>query len=143
MGVTASDSPGPVRYSSSNQVPTHWAQLSCIDLVNSRWTDHRGSGEVFDRLQCPQWLPALQEHWGLQVEGEVDLQGLRSLRQLLDRALRSIAQGRDPDQGDMASLNSVLAEAPLWRRIESDGSRSWMTTAPRVRDQAWLLGEIV
>ncbi len=141
-----SRSPGPL--------PHAWACHACLDLVNSRWTDHLGSGRVHDRLPLPEWREAFFAHWGLEVRsvGEDRVADLARLRALLRRLLEAFAAGRPLPAADVEALNRLLARTPVIRRLEpagstgaapaSPGDRLRLREVPARRDWDWALAEI-
>ena len=81
----------------------------CIDFVNSRFTDHTGSGQTYDRLEMPEWRLWFAERCGVAVRrppSAVARQQLAALRELLRTLLES---GRAPDDTDLAVINRCLS----------------------------------
>ena len=67
-------------------LPRQWAPEPCLDLVNTRFNDHLGSGDVTDRLPMPEWRGAFLKRWGYRVPNPDDrmvIARLTHLRQLL------------------------------------------------------------
>ena len=126
--------------------PHAWAKHACLDLVNSRWTDHLGSGRIHDRLQLPDWRRAFLGRWsGLPtVVADVPeaVAGLAELRGVLRRLLEAFARGQPFAAGDVEALNHVLAASPRARRLESVGGRYRLVEAPARYDWRWALTEV-
>lgn len=82
--------PGPL--------PNQWALEPSLDLVNTRWKDHVGSGVFHDRLPSPIWRRAFLKRWGYRVSDPDDASArtrLARLRTLLRACLeRHIASGQ-------------------------------------------------
>ena len=55
-------------------IPHDWTPAPCLDLVNSRWSDHLGSGRSYDRLPEPLFRRAFLKRWGYRV-GDPDSAG--------------------------------------------------------------------
>src|SRR5436305_14830070 len=78
-------------------VPVNPSDVSCIDLVNSYFTDHLGSGDNGDRIASPEWQEWFLDRYRLQPEGP-DAPPLdelvamrRDLRRILDKCSRRAA----------------------------------------------------
>ena len=88
----------------------------CLDFVNSRFNDHRGTGSVYDRLPMAGWWSWLVSRWDLgpcPTPTEAELVQLRRLRRLTRRLLEA---DDPPDRGARAALDRVLAGSPMaWR----------------------------
>jgi predicted RNA-binding Zn ribbon-like protein len=82
-------------------IPTDWAVEPCLDLINSRFNNHLGSGEVYDRLPEARFRRAFLNRWRFDVgdpDDAVALARLRRLRSLLREVLESyIARTRVPE----------------------------------------------
>jgi predicted RNA-binding Zn ribbon-like protein len=130
--------PGPL--------PHAWTGYACLDLVNSRWTDHLGSGRVKDRLPLPEWRHAFFGRWSRLATGVADapeaVAGLRTLRGLLRRLLETFSRGEALAAQDVMALNRVLAASPRARRLEAVNGRYRLVEAPDRRDKAWALAEV-
>jgi predicted RNA-binding Zn ribbon-like protein len=93
----------------------------CIEFVNSRFSDHTGSGEVYERLDMPEWRRWFAHRFDLPLNEDpgplrAEIVGLRGLlRELLE-------SGRDPGAAELAELNRHLARSPHWRRLAGDRS---------------------
>jgi len=113
-----------------NPVPHTPSADLCLDFVNSRFSDHRGSGTVHDRLPLPEWWSWLIERWELEPmtpPSEVELAGLRRLRS----QCRSLLQdGVTPDLRQRKALNRVLGAAPFQWHIESESEQVQLSLRP-------------
>ena len=95
------ESPGPIPHSVSDHL--------CVDFVNSRFTDYRGGGGVYDRLDVAEWRRWFSDRCGVVPNrpfGPSIRRELVELRELLRGLLES---GRPPDRQAMATLNRLLA----------------------------------
>jgi hypothetical protein len=63
-------------------IPADWEAEPCLDLVNSRFADHLGSGEVHDRLPQPEFRRAFLTRWHYKVEDPNDPKAVARLRRL-------------------------------------------------------------
>jgi predicted RNA-binding Zn ribbon-like protein len=132
--------------SSPGPIPHAWAKHACLDLVNSRWTDHLGSGRIHDRLPLPDWRHAFFARWSHLPTGATDapeaVAGLRELRDLLRRLLEAFARGEAFAAADVEHLNQVLAASPRARRLEAGSGRHRLVEAPARYDWRWALAEV-
>lgn len=118
-------------------IPHTLGQVSCLDFVNSRLTDHLGGGGETDRLEMPEWQAWFVERWHLgPVQGRPSLPALKAAREALRRALESWSRGQAPAPADRRRLDVLVAAAPLRRRFDG-------TLEPVRRDWAWVLSEVV
>src|SRR5438105_15506709 len=79
-------------------IPTDWGVEPCLDLINSRFNNHLGSGEVYDRLPLGRFRAAFLRRWNYNLSNPDDPKGvsrLRRLRTLLREVLEGyIARGK-------------------------------------------------
>ena len=115
------------------------------ELLNSDWHDHLGSGKREDRIGNDEWLRAYLSRWAPDLD-ETDPDELRSalreLRNLMQRMVRAVVSGEEISSRDWKALNSILAAAPLTRRLVEEGSGYEIEFVPERRDLASLLAEI-
>ena len=126
-------------------MPHTLAPFACLDLVNSRFADHVGSGEVYDRLERREWQSWFLSRWQLELEGPdapVPLPALRRLRQVSRELLESWACNRPPDGSALDALNAFLAGAPAVRRLDPRGLAAPPRLVPLRRDWSWVLAEV-
>jgi predicted RNA-binding Zn ribbon-like protein len=105
---------------------------SWLDLLNSDWHDHRGSGRREDRLLDPRWLSAFLKRWGLKTGAASRasvVSSFRVLRTVLRRLADSCAAGGRGAARDWAAVNARLKRSPF---IEQAGSAGGMLTSRRV-----------
>ena len=124
-------------------LPMQPSDHASIDLVNSTWADHVGSGRQYDRLPLPLFQAWFQERFGLELDrplGPAALRELAELRPLLRRALEDWGAGRPPRPADVRRLDRALAAAPLVRRADLAGTGTRLV--PVRRDTAWLIAEL-
>lgn len=97
-------------------LPNQWASEPCLDLINSRWSDHLGTGRYFDRLSEPIWRRAFLRQWHFQVD-DPDDEGARSRlleqRAVLRRALESYMAGQTLKPSVRRALEQQMNRAPL------------------------------
>jgi predicted RNA-binding Zn ribbon-like protein len=129
-----------------NPLPHAWAPHSCLDLVNSRWQDHVGGDEVYDRLPLRQWRLAFLDHWGLAGSRAADvpeaIRRLERLRGTLRVLLEARSRGEPLPAREVAALNGVLAACPLTRRLEAAATGWWLVAEPPARDWRWAVAEV-
>lgn len=119
-----------------NAIPHTLGAASCIDFVNSRFTDHVAGGAVLDRLESPAWRSWFLDRWRLsQVRGRTDLHAMKVARETLRRVLEDWAQGRSVSAADRKRLDEWIGAAPVRRRIDG-------TFEPVRRDWNWVLSEV-
>jgi predicted RNA-binding Zn ribbon-like protein len=105
--------PGPL--------PNAWGVEPCLDLVNSRWSDHLGSGRQFDRLPEPRWRRAFLEQWRYHVDDPDDTAAqarLARLRGSLRELLESYIAGGQVARVMAKWLESEMNRAPLKLSLE-------------------------
>jgi len=120
-------SPGPI--------PTTVSGYLCIDLVNSRFNDHTGSGRVYDRLERPEWREWFAARCRADPQAPLGAalhRQLAALRSLLRRLLET---RQPPDDATVAALNQMLASVRWWPEL-ARGSRGF-ELRPARSDQGW------
>lgn len=116
-----------------------------MDLLNSDWHDHLGSGRSEDRLDNPKWLKEFLTRWGgaankiWSVNARKDLGELRSL---LGDIVDAVVAGRPVSEKDRASLNSYLAGSPVVRQLEKDKDTYELRLLPVAQDLDFILCDI-
>ncbi|HUZ86020.1 MAG TPA: CGNR zinc finger domain-containing protein [Candidatus Baltobacterales bacterium] len=101
-------------------LPNQWSTEPCLDLVNTRWSDHVGSGEFHDRLPEPVWRRAFLEHWGYRVDDPDDAKAgtrMARLRKLLRAALESYMSSGRLTPALRRALETEINRAPLVLRV--------------------------
>ncbi|HEX6488703.1 MAG TPA: CGNR zinc finger domain-containing protein [Candidatus Dormibacteraeota bacterium] len=98
-------------------IPSTLSRHVCIDFVNSRFDDYRGSGHVIDRLELEEWRRwfvarcGLGESQPLSAEDRVELVAFRRfLRGELERRRR-------PSPAALATLNGYLSRSARWPEV--------------------------
>ncbi len=104
-----------------------------IDLLNSEWHDHRGTGAREDRLENPRWLESYLSRWGLElrgVPGERIRLGFRGLRETLRGIVdRTVARKKVP-AAEWNRINAYLDRVPFVRQVRIKDSRAKLVEAP-------------
>ena len=104
-------------------IPNQWEAAPCLDLVNSRFSDHLGSGKFFDRLREPVWRRWFLERWSYSVDTADDshaIARLACLRAIVRSALEAHASGRPLSRSVRGALEGQMNVAPA-RLAISDG----------------------
>jgi predicted RNA-binding Zn ribbon-like protein len=104
-----------------------------LDLLNSDWHDHLGSGARQDRLDDPRWLENYITRWGLDLGGvprERVRRSFRALRKTLRGLVDRIVAGKKVTAEDLARLNAYLGRVPFIRRVRVVGSKTEIIEAP-------------
>ncbi len=116
-----------------------------IQLINSDWHDHRGSGAQEDRLGNDTWLKGFLEKagWGAdRLPSPREREELRHLRFLMRRLLDAFRAGEPLPTEGVAALNDLLEAAPVFRQFQSGTGRRRLVTLPVATGMRRLLGEI-
>jgi predicted RNA-binding Zn ribbon-like protein len=103
-------------------LPHDWCAAPCLDLINSGWSDHLGSGRQFDRLPVPVFRRAFLKRWGYRVADADDTAGrarLRSLRTFLRGVLEQYMAGQSITQSARRRLEAEINRAPISMRLVS------------------------
>ncbi|HKW72344.1 MAG TPA: CGNR zinc finger domain-containing protein [Candidatus Dormibacteraeota bacterium] len=97
-------------------IPHDWGVSPCLDLINSHWSDHLGSGASYDRLPVARFRRAFLGRWHLDA-GDLDDPQLQSelahLRALLRNVLEGYASGRPMTESTKRRLEAEMNRAPL------------------------------
>jgi len=104
-----------------------------LDLLNSDWHDHRGSGRREDRLDDPLWLEKFLSGWKLDL-AEVPpsrlAPRLRELRTVLRRIADKYATRQKAAAEDWNGLNGYLGRVSLVKRILVSGKKPEIALVP-------------
>jgi predicted RNA-binding Zn ribbon-like protein len=104
-----------------------------IDLLNSDWHDHRGTGAREDRLNDPRWLEAYISSYGLDlgaVPRERIRQRFRALRGTLRAVVNRIVAGKKIPAADWSRLNAHLERVHFVRRVRVKDSGTEVVESP-------------
>jgi predicted RNA-binding Zn ribbon-like protein len=99
--------PGPL--------PNQWGVAPCLDLINSRWSDHLGSGRFYERLSEAVWRRGFLVQWGYRVRDPDDngaIADLVALRTVLRGALELHMSGRRLPRSLRLALETQMNRAP-------------------------------
>ncbi|MGA2534026.1 MAG: CGNR zinc finger domain-containing protein [Candidatus Aminicenantales bacterium] len=92
-----------------------------LDLLNSDWHDHLGSGRGEDRLENPTWLRGYLDLHGIDTAGiprDRLVASLRDSRTILRRIADAYARRAKVPASDWNALNLYFGRAPLIRKVE-------------------------
>lgn len=104
-----------------------------LDLLNSDWSDYRGSGKREDRLDNPLWLENFLSRWKLDLAGLPPSRlepRLRELRTTLRRIADKYATGHKASAEDWNGLNGYLGRVSLVRRVLISGKKPEIALVP-------------
>jgi predicted RNA-binding Zn ribbon-like protein len=101
----------PLPRSTPGAIPHTISTHVCVDFVNSRFTDHTGNGQVYDRLELEEWQWWFSERCGVDVERPPSPAMRRRLIGLRDLLRRLLESRRVPDDRALSELNLFL-DAP-------------------------------
>ncbi|HYM97764.1 MAG TPA: CGNR zinc finger domain-containing protein [Candidatus Sulfotelmatobacter sp.] len=105
-------------------LPNQWGVAPCLDLINTRWSDHVGSGVFHDRLPLSQWRRAFLRQWGYRVADPDDASArsqMVRLRGLLRATLESYMSTGRLSPGLRRRLEKEVNRAPFVLRIAGAG----------------------
>jgi predicted RNA-binding Zn ribbon-like protein len=103
--------PGPIPHTVFDQ--------PCLDFVNSEFTDHKGGGTRYDRLQMVAWRRWFLDRWSFTAPSRPTPETMRRLeafRSLMRQLLESRAH---PAGSQVRRLNQLLAANPVVWRLNS------------------------
>ncbi len=104
-----------------------------IDLLNSDWHDHRGTGAREDRLDDPLWLESYINRWGLDLESvpqERIRRSFRRLRETLRDIVDRIVARKKIQLRDWTRLNAYLERVHFIRRVRVKESQAEIVEVP-------------
>jgi predicted RNA-binding Zn ribbon-like protein len=116
-----------------------------LDLINTRWTDHLGSGVVHDRLPLPVWRRAFAKHWGLRLDNLDDPRAIRRmlrLRTFLRSAMELYIERGRLTRRVRLELEAEINRAPLRLRITDQSGREGLLLERTGRDWDIATAEI-
>jgi len=119
-------------------LPRDWASAPCLDLINSRWNDHLGTSETYDRLPEPLFRRAFLKRWGYRVPDPDDARArarLASLRALLRGVLEHYIAGRPLPPSMRRKLDAEINRAPISMRL-TRSAEGYTLSAGRV-GESW------
>jgi predicted RNA-binding Zn ribbon-like protein len=129
----------------SSQIPRHPSEFACIDLVNSAFTHHLGTGPVADRLSQQAWRAWFLDHHGLEV-GKQDappIAELSALRHELRRMLERWGTTGSVTPRDAQRLDRWVGRIPIRQRVARAATgRLGLAIEPITRDWDWAIARI-
>lgn len=127
-----------------NPIPTTPNDDACLDLVNSRFADHLGSGNKTDRLELPAWRLWFLSRYELVPDrlSGAPLNHLVELRSNLRAVLESWASKRALDLKSARILDAWTCRAPVRQRVERTNEHVMLIVEPLKRDWTWVMTAI-
>jgi predicted RNA-binding Zn ribbon-like protein len=127
-------------------IPHTIANHPCIDYLNSRWMDHRGSASVNDDLLDPGWRKWFLVRWGYELEPGAENEGLEAAlagRGALRAVLEAWAGGAPVPSQAAAEMDALVGsvQGRLTFGTELDGTAG-LRFEPSRRDWRWVMSEI-
>ena len=125
-------------------VPHDWEGAPSLDLINSLWTDHLGSGKSYDRLIEPKFRRAFLKRWRFRVADPDDrkaLLGLARLRAMLRQALERYMDGRELPSSLRLEIEAIANRAPLVLRVDRAGGGTLLHPQRTGRDWDIVMAE--
>jgi predicted RNA-binding Zn ribbon-like protein len=120
---------------SPSAIPHTVSDHLCVDLVNSRFSDHLGSGVSYDRLLVPEWRCWFLLRCGLEPPDSVSQLTLRKLTRLRTLLRELMTSHRKPNISAIRELNDYLQDAPSFIEMSQRGGR--LRQAPRWQCPPW------
>ena len=114
-------------------IPHDWTPAPCLDLVNSRWSDHLGSGRSYDRLPEPLFRRAFLKRWGYRVRDPDSPGGiarLAALRTVLRRVMDGYVSGRPLSAAQRRLLEVEANRAQAVLRLRRRGGAEELALEP-------------
>lgn len=125
-------------------VPHYWEGAPALDLINSLWTDHLGSGKSYDRLLEARFRRAFLKRWHFRVDDPDDrkaLTGLARLRATLRDALERYMDGRELPSSLRLEIEAIANRAPLLLRVDRAGGGTLLHPQRTGRDWDIVMAE--
>ena len=118
-------------------MPHDWTAAPCLDLINSHWSNHLGTGEFYDRLPLPRFRRAFLKRWKYHVGDPDNARArarLHSLRTLLRDVLERYASGRPIGASLQRELEAEINRAPMALRMKR-GADGYSLSVARSGDE--------
>jgi len=126
-------------------IPVQASEFACVDLVNSAFTDHLGSGQVMDRLDSPEWMAWFLERYELTPDerGPAPIDELVVARRDIRRVLGKWARRVAPSRRDVRLLDAHLRGATFQLRVAPGASALEVRQEPLERSWRWVISAVV
>ncbi|MDQ1382401.1 MAG: hypothetical protein QOJ71_3120 [Actinomycetota bacterium] len=126
-----------------SSIPSHPSERSCIDLVNSSFTDYLGLGEPVDRVNSREWRRWFFRRLGLhRLPCDVAIEDLVALRRDLRHILEKWSGGTELSARDAQLLDRRVRQAPLRQRVTSTRFGIETLHEPVHEDWTWVLATV-
>jgi predicted RNA-binding Zn ribbon-like protein len=124
-------------------IPANPSDAACVDLVNSTFTDHLGTGARVDRVADPRWQRWFLDRYGLTPKppGPPPLDDLVALRRDLRRILEKWNAGTLTSR-DVRLLDSRMRAVPMRRRVLLTNAGLKSDEEPFSRSWEWVIAAV-
>ena len=125
-------------------IPVHGGDRACIELVNSRFDDHLGRGDAFDRLPKTEWQSWFVFRFRLNPAAAPSFPAADAarLRQDLEKVLDSWRAGDTLDDEAVTQLDTWVSRAGIRQRVRMSASGPTLAWEPLADDWNWALAKI-
>jgi predicted RNA-binding Zn ribbon-like protein len=103
-------------------IPSTLSPYPCIEFVNSRFESHIGTGEVYDRLEMPEWRAWFLERSGLRQPPAPTPETLTELRHVRTQLRELLQRGARPAPRTMSWINDLFAASPAVWQLRGTGA---------------------
>jgi predicted RNA-binding Zn ribbon-like protein len=137
-------SEGVVPRSLDPAIPRHPSEFACIDLINSAFTNHLGTGPAIDRLALERWQAWFLERHALTLTARraVPVEELAALRRCLRAVLERWAGTGCLSARDLRALDGWLRDPALLQRVRDIDGRPKVVLEPVSRDWRWVMAAV-
>lgn len=128
----------------SSSIPVKPSDVACIDLVNSTFSDHVGSGEWSDRVGDRTWQRWFLD-WhdlGSPPPGTPPVDDLVALRSDVRRVLEKWSSHQRLNTRDARALNRWICDVPMQRRVATSDQGLELREEPVRRGWASVLAAV-
>jgi predicted RNA-binding Zn ribbon-like protein len=126
--------PSLTDHNGPGEIPHTLSPFLCIDFVNSRFANHPGTGEVYDRLELRSWRAWFADRAGVAVRGQPSPSAYRQLIELREPLRGLLEQRVAPDPVTLRLINYHLKGSAAAWELRRKGSAYVVDV---VREPSW------